>query len=436
MASLMPGDQQAPLPNAQGAEPQKTARADPPKPPADIAKLADPPTMDGFDDQGSEEGNRPFFDDFSWRIFVALSWPAKEHERGAPDKTKKFGDTTVPTVWESWKSKYEIIPPEGKEPTPWDSFEAILPGERAARREGGKIKVLADITKFQDYTQAGDGRKEAPLIDQLQKFVYYDLRVNRTEYNFILTKKLYKKDTLEKQNKIKFPDLSIEVKAAWRELPDDSAVRDRFYHRKALVAVWDKDDKMSFVEREVGLVGFHIVAKTPQRANWIWSTFEHVDNLSGSHPSFSSKADPSYPPGGPQRPKDFKTIKPGKPPVPDAVEDARWPKSDSPASTKSIDRGYREHSQIKTTIWRNYRLIRTQWPIKGGTDNDFAPGNSVANVTMETYRQKASCMDCHNDASHCHFVYFLEMTLLPEQSGERLQRMFERLERTEPKKEK
>src|SRR5262249_35725268 len=163
---------------------------------------------------------------------------AKDGQRGVPDKTKKFGDTTAPTVWETWKTVYEIIPPEGQEPTPWDSFESILPFERAARKEGGKIKALADITNFQDFHQAGVVGKEAPLIDQLKKFVRYETRMNRTEYEFILGRKLYKKEVLGKQNKIKFPDLSIEVKAAWRELPDDAAVRDKFYHRRALVAEW------------------------------------------------------------------------------------------------------------------------------------------------------------------------------------------------------
>ncbi len=438
MFCLVPANQQAPMPHAQGAEPQKDTAAEPPKPPADIAKLADPPTEDGFEDQGSEEGNRPFFDDFSWRIFVALNWPAKDGQRGVPDKTKKFGDTTVPTVWESWKDKYETLPPEGQDPTPWNSFEAILPFEKTARKEGGKIKVLADISKFQDFHQAGFGRIEAPLIDQLKKFVRYETRVNRTEYEFIVGKKLYKKEVLEKQNKIKFPDLSIEVKAAWRELPDDPAVRNKFYHRKALVAEWDKDDKMTFVEREVGLVGFHIVIKTPQRENWIWSTFEHIDNTKSSPdgirpPSFSSKPDgiPWKEPG-PERPKDWQTIKPGKPPIPDPVEVARWPQSDSPASTVKIDKGYREHDQIKNTIWQRYRLVRTQWPIKGS--GAPSPANSVANITMETYRQKTSCMACHAQAKHCHFVFFVEMRVLPpDESRKLLEQALATLERQKDK---
>jgi hypothetical protein len=80
---------------------------------------------------------------------------------------------------------------------------------------------------------------------------------------------------------------------------------------------------------EVGLVGFHIVIKTPQRENWIWSTFEHVDNTESSPdgirpPSFSSE-----PEGIPwnehelERPKDWQTIKPGNPPITDPVEVSR-----------------------------------------------------------------------------------------------------------------
>jgi hypothetical protein len=64
MFSPVLADQQPPLQHAQGAEPQKVAAAEPPKPQAAITKLADAPTEDGFEDQGSEEVNRPFFDDF------------------------------------------------------------------------------------------------------------------------------------------------------------------------------------------------------------------------------------------------------------------------------------------------------------------------------------------------------------------------------------
>src|ERR1700738_1493664 len=35
-------------------------------------------------------------------------------------------------------------------------------------------------------------------------------------------------------------------------------------------------------DMRVGLVGLHIVQKTPTRPQWIWSTFEQVDNVPSS----------------------------------------------------------------------------------------------------------------------------------------------------------
>lgn len=39
--------------------------------------------------------------------------------------------------------------------------------------------------------------------------------------------------------------------------------------------------------RKMGLVGFHIVQKTPSAPQWIWSTFEQVDNVGCQHASFA-----------------------------------------------------------------------------------------------------------------------------------------------------
>src|SRR5438045_1142973 len=51
-----------------------------------------------------------FFDDFSWRSFLALNWPATVDVRGLPDTTRQVGDTKGSRVWETWKSAYETIP--------------------------------------------------------------------------------------------------------------------------------------------------------------------------------------------------------------------------------------------------------------------------------------------------------------------------------------
>src|SRR5690349_15587860 len=44
-----------------------------------------------------------FFDDFSWRSFVALVWPVQNGLRGAPDITKSIGPVSGPLVFETYK---------------------------------------------------------------------------------------------------------------------------------------------------------------------------------------------------------------------------------------------------------------------------------------------------------------------------------------------
>ena len=95
-----------------------------------------------------------FFDDYSWRMFVALNWPAKAGQRGVADTSKTVGDLSAQRVWETWKSAYETIPPKGKQPTPWSSFDAEVPISGIPFAGGGEKKIFGSFTKFGDISQA------------------------------------------------------------------------------------------------------------------------------------------------------------------------------------------------------------------------------------------------------------------------------------------
>ena len=43
--------------------------------------------------------------------------------------------------------------------------------------------------------------------------------------------------------------------------------------------------------QKMGLVGLHIVQKTPIRPQWVWSSFEHIDNVPepGTTPSIGRR---------------------------------------------------------------------------------------------------------------------------------------------------
>src|SRR5262249_28597240 len=77
------------------------------------------------------------------------------------------------------------------------------------------------------------------------------------------------------------PDGAIVLKSAWIELPagasPSSAGSPRYYvHDKAWVQI-PGDTKCQ--QTSVGLVGLHVVYKTKDRPQWIWSSFEHVANV-------------------------------------------------------------------------------------------------------------------------------------------------------------
>lgn len=385
-----------------------------------------------FEEQEDEEKNRPFIDDFAWRNFIALNWPADENQRGVPHPTKKFGDTSGPVLWGSWKSVGELFPadPVKDPPTPWESFDALLAAPRVGKdrkrevvpfknlpaREAGKTKVLARLSKLEDINQAGLGDLEFPLVAQNRSFVRYEIRVNRLEYDFVRDRQLYlRKNLPQPETPLEFPDQSVTVKAAWRELPDDESVRQRFYSVRAKVVDWGKDGTPVLTDRTVGLVGLHVVHKTPKRRNWAWATFEHVDNTERSPggispPSFNSKDEGMKftDPGTNVNPKKIEVGKP-IPKDPQPVEVAR--KTPVHPTTEKINDAYRGHAQIKGTVWRNYRLVVTQWPSPPGDGPPSArfPKNNVANVTMETYHQGSGCMNCHAVTASVKFVFYPDL---------------------------
>src|SRR4051794_28807186 len=93
------------------------AQVQPPGPPPagfPAAKVSpDIPADPDFSTFAGEAGTVPIaqFDDYSWRTFIALNWPAKPlgaNARARPDTGKKFGDPAAErTVWETWKTDFE-----------------------------------------------------------------------------------------------------------------------------------------------------------------------------------------------------------------------------------------------------------------------------------------------------------------------------------------
>lgn len=346
------------------------------------------------------------FDEFSWQTFVALNQPALA---SAPNG---------PRIWETWASVDDVFHPG----VPSPCATANAPGTKTLVMDSKNEHVDIDS----DFLQA----TQQPLIDRNLNFVLYEIRMNDLEEQYIRSNNL---DTYAGQvafrakgGTVQFPQSvpnvsygSIEVKAAWRVLgsADDAT---RYYTRTANIAI----DGSRAVDGQpvcaqnvlVGLVGLHIVRKTGEHPDWVWSSFEQLDNVPNATdvpPSFFSAACANCPVNAaPQKIGDEKNYRWGNT-APYAQRYA-YSYAGQPYGTQvtrvyeiypfteAVTLSWWNNAAVKGTVWQNYQLIGSQWRAHG-TQNppkiEDIP-NHLANATMETYIQPdASCLGCHEGAT-------------------------------------
>ncbi len=389
------------------------------------------------------------FYNFSWRAFVALNWPTLTDaaHRGQPDRARKLGDPG-PRVWETWKSRYEVFQRDtnGKaiEPAGWNSYAGKNP---CGPDVSNQTKTLSGFTEFADLNQATFklGKLANPLVAQNRTYTRYEVRFNQQEFDSIADQnhQWYIRDRLpKKENPGKFNLGSVEVKAAWRILTDqDSPATRRRYYVVNDAEVFDVSKSVRAgvsvcSKHDIALVGLHIVIKTKERPQWIWMSFEHVDNVppigSGDAREPDAKdSRASYSYNDPTKEQTHLDPAPGSPLL-NAVSACNPPKDNPdpmqvirlhPINVKAMkmNRAYWVLPQVRDTVWANYMLVMTQWPHspqpEGATiDGDpFPQSDNLANTTMETYQQDplaSSCMFCHQRVSNEHGGDFVAFILL------------------------
>jgi hypothetical protein len=369
------------------------------------------------------------YDDFSWRSFIALVWPAKDGQRGVPDNGLTLGSAAGrPTVFETFKSEWELFQKDGRDPKDWNEYGGLIPCDVAALAFGDI--VLARSLKFDNIVQSGGF---GPLLTQNRTFVRYTSAFNEALFRHIADGRFFLRANL-----VKFtppPAGTIRVKSAWIDMQDVERP-ERFHTRDA----WLFNLATGQCEKKtVGLVGLHIVTKTPTHPQGIWSTFEHIDNVPGpqaSRPYTFNKSD-----GAPMPTSNpIACFDPATCPVPEPFNVERITKIHDIGnfSTARTNDRYRAMlaQQYPNSPWQNYQLVMTQWPLKRNRpDLDGSPGNTFpgtgnspipgvpndatafANTTMETFRQQHvdgnGCMACHNAAKSRDFVFSLSVRAFP-----------------------
>ena len=230
------------------------------------------------------EQARPFFDDFSWRTFIALNWPAAPGKRGVPQSPNDpnvflNAGKSYQTVWGTYREAYELYRVDDAAPATFASATATntVCGPSAP---GAKILLMAakSGTLLQDTDQAFS----YPLVDQSNNYIYYEIRFNADQYEFVRRNGLYLAKNLmaaELKAPIAMPisaakpyrEGAVMLKAAWKQMTssDDPS---RYYTVRA--KVYDTSQRQpSCRDVTMGLIGFHIGHKVDGFAQWIWSSF-------------------------------------------------------------------------------------------------------------------------------------------------------------------
>ncbi len=405
---------------------------------------------------------RPFFDYFSWESFIALNWPldpvtAKRGIPLLPDDPKVFyaATTQTPVVWTDYKESYELFGQGDVRPSPWNSYrnryhpcdniDANANAE-VKRRHLYNIAMSAEVAELNELDQAFS----YPLIDQNGNLVYYEVVFNKAQFDFVRgnnddeTSWLYLAKNLAAHEPVQMPAShaagdgrprevgAIMIKAAWKELTmRDNA--DRFYSIQSEVY---NPNTNQCETKNMGLIGLHIAQKLEEFPQWIWSTFEQVDNVPGVEATLpyslnNGTNSPRTIDGFANRPPSkASTLQPNAEGKYAPVQVTRYnpiPKTPPKASTQDLNRLY-QHA-LKGTVWEYYQLVVTQWPSNptqftyledGGIYPQDAGGafpvNNAVNTAIETYFQSQndaigggnnSCMSCHYQADQADFSWVL-----------------------------
>lgn len=364
-------------------------------------------------------------DEFGWQNFVALNW--------SPDGTEigKNGDN--PTVWETYMTTDDIFDP-GTEPV-WG--QRYVPPACAGKYTSG-LKILDQANKADDFFE--EAFNSGPLVDTNGKFARFEVLYNQSMVTTVANDELYtlagQQDFQANGGTILFEEGenadesstgqgqvgAIMFKAVWRLVSE--AEESKFHTSQALLFTPAAFNSTGVDTCEgpvsVGLVGLHLVHKTKRQPNWVWATFEHVENApdcttpgdtsacgdnAGTFSFFSANctdcADCNTAPA-PNAGASYYLDQP--------VQKSQLCRVDSIATNDAhaatLNDLYRAAlKQVnQDSVWQYYQMVSTQWfdvPVGESAPqfSDAAPPN-LANVAIESYNQSnSSCIDCHGGAT-------------------------------------
>ena len=345
-------------------------------------------------------------DIFSWQEFFALNWPGRAGMRGEPDINKPI-NASGPRVWETWKEEYEVYLKDGAKPKPWNDPEPIPTSCGAGvDKFFFRTQKIDDVVDSTLQAAAADGTLPPTLTDQKGKLVRYEIRLNKVLFDYVVQHGLYNAGVQALAKSVSFPAGAILIKAAWREV---SPAEEKLFHTvTACVCDKDKDGKMvNYHKQRMGLVGFHVTQKTPSAPQWVWSTFEQVNNVPGIAAtgalSFNNPSCPTCPVNGQtQRGTPNQLVRAIT--IPGTEPNCADPKQ-AVDNVRRLNDDVRKALSSAGSVFQYYELVNTQWPVpqSSSTPQPETVFNvrplALGNTTMESFVQPTStCMGCHSTA--------------------------------------
>ncbi|NVZ86320.1 hypothetical protein HX836_31305 [Pseudomonas yamanorum] len=433
-----------------------------------------------------------FMNCFGWQLFIALNWPVNPGWpttaalAGEPDMNSSLAQFGVPTtagqpmtvapVWASYKDANDIFLPGAPVPSGW-GVQTLVPSNCSTQ---GSLKAMSvGARKFMTATSESainarhgfhlssgtlatipDPIMEASggwLTDQAGQLVFFERKVGKAEFDYIVSKGLYDAanqlkvaQNLDNQNPgglslpIGEPMRSLpptpvpqeqlgalELKAAWRILTG----KPELYGRYLTTVAWLKNPAtLQCTQQVVGLVGLHIINKTQASPNFIWTTFEQVDNV----------PEPAQAPAQQTPPDGFAFNNPNCGTGPECTPNVAriqcqqhhpdrdctepYPRDQPVQTTRehplptelqalngAVQANFAQQSQGKS-VFQYYKLINVLWTLTPNPPVQPEPGVSaavplsygpfisqgnvpVANTTLETYVQGDNCNACHQYAT-------------------------------------
>ncbi|PHS04836.1 MAG: hypothetical protein COA88_13130 [Kordia sp.] len=228
------------------------------------------------------------FNEYSWQALVAINWPRNQQGNALPKFTDK-GEAT----WLGWKEAFQVYRKDGLAPTVWGSTRKAsgLGIEYSILNETDSRILLLSTTptskRSQNVADEVDQAFAGKLFDQNGNVVVYEALMNKEEFDYIVDKQLYNINGQLTYSK-KYPEAdfpagnyennelgAIEIKFAWKIL-EETDHKDRYFRDEGYII---DEETNELVKKDLGMIGFHISQKTPTGKQWVWSTFEHVDNL-------------------------------------------------------------------------------------------------------------------------------------------------------------